>query len=129
MLVSIAQALTIQGPVVIIGLIGTPMQVVIFSTSRTLARLGASAMNMANFALTPEYSRLFGMGRFQQFGRMIRIHMAGAVAVTIAYIAVLNVGGDMLLAIWTHQRVAAEQPFLLVLLLTVAFEMFWRAQR
>ncbi|MCK1305153.1 MULTISPECIES: hypothetical protein [unclassified Bradyrhizobium] len=127
MLVSIGQALTIQGPVVILGAIGTPIQVVIFSTSRTLARLGTSAINMVNFTFTPEYSRLYGLERFQQFARLARLHISGTIAVTIVYVGTLNVSGGVLLATWTHRRVVAEQPFFFLLLLAVAFEMLWSA--
>lgn len=64
MFATIGQVLLIQGPVVILGLIGTPLQVVVFSTSRTLARLGTSSANIFNYALTPEYSRLFGAASY-----------------------------------------------------------------
>lgn len=128
MLVSIGQALTIQGPVVILGLIGTPLQVVIFSTSRTLARLGMSAANMVNFALTPEYSRLFGMGKLQEFWRLIQVHLWTTAAASIAYVIALSLAGNEILALWTRGAVVAQHPFFLVLLLAVAAEMIWSAE-
>jgi O-antigen/teichoic acid export membrane protein len=128
MLVSIAQALTIQGPVVVLGLTGTPTEVVIFSTSRTLARLGTSAANIFNFALTPEYSRLFGLGKLEQFVRLIQIHFWTSVAASVAYVAVLGIAANEILAIWTRGAVSVQNPFFAVLLLAVAAEMIWSTE-
>ncbi|MBW5438811.1 hypothetical protein FXB41_29840 [Bradyrhizobium canariense] len=128
MLVSIGQALTIQGPVLILGVSGTPMQVVVFSTARTLARLGTSAINMINFAFTPEYSRLFGLGKFQQFAKLARLHFWTTVGLSAIYVVVLSVAGEWVVTLWTAGKVSVDQTFLVVLLLAVAAEMVWSAE-
>ncbi|RTE87994.1 teichoic acid transporter [Bradyrhizobium sp. LVM 105] len=128
MLVSIGQAITIQGPVIVLGLTGTPAEVVIFSTSRTLARLGTSAANIFNFALTPEYSRLFGVKRFRQFSQLARIHFFIAVGASVFYVAVLSAAGNDILSLWTKGAVVAHFPFFIVLLLAVAAEMIWTTE-
>lgn len=127
MLVSIGQALTIQGPVLILGAIGTPVQVVIFSTARTLARLGTSAINMINFAFTPEYSRLFGIGKLQQFAKLARLHLWATLGLSVLYIAALSLTGQWIIALWTSGKVSVDQTFFVVLLLAVAAEMIWSA--
>ncbi|MGY4344967.1 O-antigen/teichoic acid export membrane protein [Bradyrhizobium sp. GM7.3] len=128
MLVTIGQAVTIQGPVLILGAIGTPMQVVTFSTARTLARLGTSAVNMINFAFTPEYSRLFGLGNFQQFAKLARLHLWVTVGLSAIYVAALSLAGQWLIALWTAGKVSVDQTFLAVLLIAVAAEMIWSAE-
>jgi O-antigen/teichoic acid export membrane protein len=125
MLVSISHALMIQGPVVILGLIGTPLQVVIFSTSRTLARLGTSAANMFHNTFMPEYSRLFGADNGHAFARLIRVHLGINLMITAAYIGGLSMIGDWILRIWTHGQVTAEWPFFTIVLFAVAAEMIW----
>lgn len=128
MLVSIGQALTIQGPVLILGAMGTPMQVVVFSTARTLARLGTSAINMINFAFTPEYSRLFGIGNFQQFAKLARFHLWATAGLSAIYVVALSLAGQWIIALWTAGRVSVDQTFFIVLLLAVAAEMIWSAE-
>jgi O-antigen/teichoic acid export membrane protein len=124
---TIGHALMIQGPVVILGLIGTPLQIVIFSTSRTLVRLGTSAANMLNYALMPEYSRLFGAGSLTQYMRLVRFQVSATLAMTLIYLGALSFGGDWILRLWTQGQVGAEQPFFTILLLAMDAEMIWSA--
>ncbi|WP_370157937.1 lipopolysaccharide biosynthesis protein [Bradyrhizobium yuanmingense] len=128
MLVSIGQALTIQGPVLILGAIGSPMQVVIFSTARTLARLGTSAINMINFAFTPEYSRLFGMRKFQEFAKLVRFHLWTTLALAAIYVVTLSLTGQWIIAFWTVGKVSVDQTTFVILLVAVAAEMIWSAE-
>jgi len=125
MFVSIAQALTIQGPVVILGLIANPDQVVIFSTSRTLARLGTSASNILTFSVTPEYSRLFGLGEISRFLHIMRLHFALASAGTLIYTVFTRLTGGFILNYWTKGQVTIVEPFFTLLVLSVAAEMIW----
>ncbi|WP_157083333.1 lipopolysaccharide biosynthesis protein [Bradyrhizobium manausense] len=128
MLVSIGQALSIQGPVLILGVVGTPMQVVVYSTARTLARLGTSIVNMINFAFTPEYSRLFGLANLQGFARLARLHLWATIGLSMSYIAALILTGRWIIELWTATRITVDQTFFLVLLLTIAAEMIWSAE-
>lgn len=128
MLVSIGQALTIQGPILILGAIGTPVQVVVFSTARTLARLGTSVVNMMNFASTPEYSRLYGIGDFEQFGRLARAHLWLTIALSVGYFAILRLTGETVISAWSGGSIMIDETFLTVLLIAVAGEMIWSAE-
>ncbi|MCK1269272.1 MULTISPECIES: hypothetical protein [unclassified Bradyrhizobium] len=128
MLVSLGQALTIQGPVLILGVVGTPFQVVVFSTTRTLARLGTAAANMINFALTPEYSRLFGLQQLRQFARLTRIHLRITVVLCAGYFIFLGTAGDWIIAFWTGGKVMVDKGFFIAMLLAVTAEMIWSAE-
>ncbi|UWU67622.1 lipopolysaccharide biosynthesis protein [Bradyrhizobium sp. NC92] len=128
MLVSIGQALTIQGPVLILGAIGSPVQVVIFSTARTLARLGTSALNMINFALAPEYSRLFGLGHLQHFAKLTRYHLWATTGLSFSYVVAVGLAGQGIIEIWTTGKVSVDRTFLMILLLSVAAEMIWSSE-
>jgi O-antigen/teichoic acid export membrane protein len=59
---TLGQAITISGPIIVLGMVANPLDVATFSTCRTLARLGKTATNTINSAMMPEYSRLFGLG-------------------------------------------------------------------
>lgn len=122
---TVAQALAISGPVIVLGLAARPVDVVIFSTCRTLARLGTTATNMVGAAIMPEYSRLFGQSNIALFRRLIVLHFLAALAISVVYFIGLSVFGGWILAIWTKGKVYIEQPFFGLLLLSVIFEMLW----
>jgi O-antigen/teichoic acid export membrane protein len=125
MFVSIAWATITQGPVVVLGIIAQPLEVVVFSTSRTLARLGTSVMNLVNSATWPEYSRLFGLKEIARFTRIFRLNLAIALAGTAAFIPVTILAAHFILDFWTKGQVTVEQPFFTLLVLSVAAEMIW----
>jgi O-antigen/teichoic acid export membrane protein len=125
MFVSIAWAMTIQGPVVVLGLIAEPAQVVVFSTSRTLVRLGTSAANVLNNAVWAEYSRLYGLGHYALFRRVFRLVLALTLAGVLVFVPATILLGDLVLTSWTKGAVAVEQPFFGLLVLAVAAEMIW----
>ncbi len=102
-----------------------PLDVVIFSTCRTLARLGTTATNMVGAAIMPEYSRLFGLGNVSLFRRLIVLHFLAALAISVVYFIGLSVLGSWILAIWTKGKVLIQQPFFTLLLISVIFEMLW----
>lgn len=125
MFVSIAWAMMIQGPVVVLGLIAQPAAVVVFSTSRTLVRLGTSAASMLNSAVWAEYSRLYGLKSYALFGRIFRLVLALTLAGVLVFVPVTILVGNMVLTFWTKGEVAVEQPFFTLLVLSVAAEMIW----
>jgi O-antigen/teichoic acid export membrane protein len=125
MFVSIAWATITQGPVVVLGIIAQPLEVVVFSTSRTLARLGTSVMNLVNSATWPEYSRLFGLKEIGRFTRIFRLNLTIALAGTAAFIPVTIFAARFILDFWTKGQVTVEQPFFSLLVLSVAAEMMW----
>lgn len=127
MLVSLANALLIQGPVVILGLIGQPIDVVLFSTTRTLSRTGTAAANLVNFSFSPEYSRQFGSANFAAFRRLLNIHFAISVAGVAIYTIALLILGPWLIWAWTHGTVTLVHPFFELITAAVAAEMLWGA--
>jgi O-antigen/teichoic acid export membrane protein len=125
MFVSVAWAMMIQGPVVVLGLIAQPAQVVVFSTSRTLVRLGTSATSMLNNAVWAEYSRLYGLKNHALFGRIFRLVLALTAVGVLVFIPATILVGNLILTTWTKGEVAVEQPFFTLLVLSVAAEMIW----
>lgn len=127
MFIPIGTALLIQGPVVILGLISVPAHVVLFSTSRTLARLGTSTMNIINLSVVPEYSRLFGQKDNSGFMHIVKIHLALAAVGTIIYVIFTIFAGDFILKLWTNGKLLAEEPFFAILVFSIGAEMLWTA--
>lgn len=125
MLLGLAQALAIQGPIVLLGAVATAQETVLFSTSRTLARMGTSAANLVNYSFVPEYSRLHGQGNTSAFARLKRIHVLIGIAGILAYCLGLWALGPYVMELWMHGHVAVVYPFFALLNAAVAAEMGW----
>jgi O-antigen/teichoic acid export membrane protein len=127
MLMPISQALLIQGPVLVLGALSGPVEVVVLSTSRTLARLGTAATNMLNNTLIAEYSARAGRGDRTGFARLFNWHI-GASAVAIApYGGAILLISRPLMRVFTHGKVPIVEPFFAILVGSVAAEMLWTA--
>lgn len=127
MFMPISQALLIQGPVLVLGAVGTALQVVTFSTSRTLSRLGTAATNMLNNSLVTEYSAMAGAGNVSGFRRMVRYQTLASLGIILVYSVAVLLLSTLLMRIFTHGKVAVVQPFFLLMVLGVAAEMIWSA--
>jgi O-antigen/teichoic acid export membrane protein len=123
----IAQALLIQGPVLVVGGALGATAVVVFSTSRTLARLGTAAINMINNSLVSEYSALAGARNRAGFARLFRLQAGVTTIVTLGYVIVVLAAAPTVLRLLTHDTVRVVQPFFLLLTIGVAAEMLWSA--
>jgi O-antigen/teichoic acid export membrane protein len=124
-LLGLAQAIAIQGPILILGAVATAQDTAMFSTSRTLARIGTSVANVVNYSFSPEYSRLNGTGDSARFTRLERIHLVIGVAGILLYSFSLWWAGAWLMQAWTHHQIAVVYPFFGLLNAAVAAEMFW----
>jgi O-antigen/teichoic acid export membrane protein len=122
---TLGQALAISGPVVVLGMAARPVDVVVFATCRTLARLGTTATNMVGAAIMPEFSRVFGQNNVSLFRRLIVLHFSAAATISIVYFVGLSTLGSWILSLWTKGRVHLAEPFFTLLLMSVCFEMLW----
>ena len=122
---TLGQAFAISGPVIVLGMVAKPLDVVTFSTCRTLARLGTTATNTINSAIMPEYSRLFGVGNFFLLRRIALLQLGVTLVISCVFFITLYLLGGWLLFIWTKAGVHLEQPFFTLLLLSVIAEMLW----
>ncbi|MDF8334998.1 lipopolysaccharide biosynthesis protein [Novosphingobium cyanobacteriorum] len=125
MLVPISQAVLIQGPVVLLGAVKGPLMVVVFSTTRTLVRVGTSAANMFNNAFVAEYSSLAGNGDTRSFFNLYKFHAIVAVSLVGFYSLSMVLLGPLVLKLFTHGKVEFVHPFAELMLCAVALEMIW----
>jgi O-antigen/teichoic acid export membrane protein len=127
MLMPVSQSLLIQGPVLVLGALSGPVAVVVFSTSRTLARLGTAATNMLNNTLVTEYSSMAGRGDDGGFARLFRLHMLISLAAIGAYCGAILLLDRPIMHVFTHGKVAIVEPFFAIIVGAVAGEMLWTA--
>ncbi|ONF96442.1 lipopolysaccharide biosynthesis protein [Sphingomonas jeddahensis] len=121
------QALLVQGPVLVIGALLGPAATVAFATSRTVARLGAAAVNMINNSVVSEFSALAGAGDRRAAERLFRMQAGVTLAATLAYVLAVLAVAPIVLPLLTHGAVQVAQPFFLLLVAGVTAEMLWSA--
>ena len=125
MALALAQALSVQGPIILLGAIGTTTDTVLFSTTRTLVRVGTAAGNLINYSVAPEYSRLRGEGNEAGFARLSRIHLLITLAGIFLYGICMYWLAPAVMTRWTHSSVSIVYPFFGLMLLAVAAETLW----
>ena len=118
-------AAMVQGPVLALGSSGTARDIVVFSATRTLARLGVAAANVLTFSLAPEYARLFGAAHYARVATLLLKSLGVMAAFAGIYLVMMLWLGDLVLSVWTGGAVAAEYPFFVLMLCAVALEMLW----
>ncbi len=121
----LAQALGIQGMVLVVGGMLGPLAVVAFSTMRTLTRLALQLVACISYAAEPEFAAMLAeRGQSQMaafFQRTMRLSLWIAI-ITVAAIAAL---GPEILRYWTHGAVRADPVLLGFLLATVLSQTLW----
>lgn len=85
MMVPISNALLIQAPVVLLGIIATPAVVALFAVTRTVARFGISMANMINYTFAPEYSFAFGRRDYVAFRRFMWLQGVVIISGTVSF--------------------------------------------
>jgi len=125
MLVPLANALMLQGPVVILGIVAGPTTVALYSITRTVTRLGMALANTLNFAFAPEYS--FASGRRDAASRkqMLFLHGLLTGGAVLAYAVVMVTLSDGAVRLLSHGAVSPLPWLTLVLSLAVVLEMAW----
>ena len=122
-LIPVAQALLIQGPVLILGAVAGPAGVVLFSTARTLTRMGTAATNVLNNTFVTEYAYLFGLKRMAAFLALLRRHLLSAVVMGVIYAGGVMLFGRWALDLITHGKAVPELALLALMAGGVAGEM------
>ncbi len=113
-----ANAVTIQGAVVVIGAISGPAAVPAFTAVRTLSRTALQFAFRLNFASMPRYTVLAATEDRVGMDRLVLLNLlTTALLVVPAAIAILALGLPFI-AIWTHHLV--HPSFLLLALMVTA---------
>jgi O-antigen/teichoic acid export membrane protein len=121
----LAQALTIQGMVVVVGLVLGPLAVVVFSTLRTLTRLPLQLVYAASHAAEPELAAAYGAGD-RALMRSLFVHaLRGAFWLAMIAALLVTIGGSRILGVWTHHNVLMDWPLFAGLLGSAIASVLW----
>jgi O-antigen/teichoic acid export membrane protein len=116
-----ANALSIQGMVILIGtMFGTPA-LAVFSAYRTLSRIAFQLINMLSRVLWPEFSRRFGEKDYGTMHELCRYGTLATVVASLGGAAVLYFIGPFLLHWWTHGKIVYIPGLFNILLIVTAF--------
>lgn len=121
----LAQALNVQGMVLLVGSILGPLAVVTFSTLRTLTRLALQLVFTVSHAAEPELASAFGT-QDQRLLRTLYQHVlrAGFWLALVATIG-LALSGKWILQLWTGGRVTMDPELFRWLLASAVASVLW----
>lgn len=121
----ITNAISNQGTILIIGSLLTPVDVVLFSTLRTLSRFALQMMRTIRATITPELSIAYAT---DDLGLARKIHRSSCQAsfwLSLIAVLFLSITGDWILRIWTKNNVEMNLSLYIIMLFTVVIGSFW----
>lgn len=120
-----AQAINIQGMILVVGALLGPAAVVVFSTLRTLTRLALQMVLTVSHALEPELARAWGTADSRRVQHLYVRGFALAFWLALTAILALYVLGPKILDFWTGERVQMDQGLFNWLLLSAFASVLW----
>lgn len=115
----VAQALFLQGTVVVVGLAAGAVAVPAFTAVRTLSRLGVQLTMIVNHAVLPEFTMAVASVDHLRRARLAFLSIASSVVILLPMFFVVVIGGPLIIRIWTHG--AIHSPYALIV--AMAFSM------
>ena len=117
MAVPAAQAMSLQGTVLVIGAVAGSAAVPLFTTIRTLTRTGVQFTTIINHASMPAYTVASATDDHVNKAKLVTIGILTSIVVLVPAFLLLIVGGQWFIHFWTHG--AAYPPFALVLVMAI----------
>jgi O-antigen/teichoic acid export membrane protein len=121
----LAQAINVQGMVILIGSILGPIAVVTFSTLRTLTRLCLQLVQAVSHAAEPELAAAFGRNDEPLVRTLYQHVLRGGLWLSMAAGAFLVVTGNWILKAWTGGRVMMHADLFYWLLASAVASGLW----
>src|ERR1700693_3060335 len=101
-------AVSIQGFMLVIGMVLGPIAVIAFSTARTLTRVGVLMINSLAGGIWPEFSSAFGAGNLSLARKLHRHAYQASLILAICCAAFLWVFGPPFYHVWVRRSVALD---------------------
>jgi O-antigen/teichoic acid export membrane protein len=125
MALPLAQALNIQGMVLVVGAVLGPASVVVFSTLRTLTRLALQMVRAVSNTTEPELATAYGR-RDELLVQSLFVHtLRAGLWLALAAAAGLALFGSFILDVWTHGAVTMVPWLFAWLILSAVTSVLW----
>lgn len=121
----LAQALNIQGMVLVVGTLLGPIQVVVFSTLRTLTRLALQMVLAVSNSAEPEIAAAYGSGDRRLMHSIFRHVLSAGMWLAFLVAAGLTLFGSSIVRLWTHGSVQMNHALFALLLLSAVASVLW----
>lgn len=121
----VGNAISIQGPIIVIGAVLGPTAVAVFSTLRLLARAVVIFANVVFATLRPEVAMAYGRDDIDMMRKLNTRAVQFALWLAIVAFIGLSILGPWIVDLWTVGRIAADQPLFTFLLLLGTATMLW----
>jgi O-antigen/teichoic acid export membrane protein len=126
-LVQVSQAFSIQGIILVVGMILGPLQVVLFSILRTMVNLIRSFLDQLAHAAWPEMTRLDAQDDIDKFLTLFRLILRSTLIAAIFFITIFHFYGAFIYHFWLRKTVPFQQPVMDLFLIYIGQFIFWLA--
>jgi O-antigen/teichoic acid export membrane protein len=124
-LVQLGQTFSLQGTVLVVGMVLAPLQVVLFSTMRTIVNLIRSCFERVFHAAWPELTRLDAQEDMEKFLILFRVLLRATLIGTVFFITVFHLFGGFIYHVWLRKTVPYSQPIMDLFLIYMGQFIFW----
>jgi O-antigen/teichoic acid export membrane protein len=121
----IGNALNLQGTLMAVQYALGPVDVVIFSTARTVSRVALQMVQMVNITFWPELSLAYGAKNIALLRNLHRRACQMALIIAVIVVSAMLSFGPWFLTHWTGGHVPPSRRLLSILLLVVVFYALW----
>jgi O-antigen/teichoic acid export membrane protein len=121
----IAQALFLQGTVVVVGLAAGAPAVPAFTAVRTLSRIGVQLTMTVNHAVLPEFTIASAAIDHARRARLAFLTIASSVVILLPMFVVVTLAGPLILRLWTHGAIHAPYGLILAMAATMLVNGVW----
>jgi O-antigen/teichoic acid export membrane protein len=121
----LGNAMALQGPLLIVGLLFGSAAVAAFSTLRTLSRVPLQVANVFNASVWPEMSSAYGAKNFALMRKLHQQSLVGTFVLASVMSGSLLVAGPYIFQAWLGSGVAFDKTMLAALLTTASAMAVW----
>jgi O-antigen/teichoic acid export membrane protein len=123
--IQLAQVFFIQGTVLVVGVLLGSVQVVVFSTMRTIINLMRSFFEQISHAAWPELTRLDSQSDKEKFFLLFRAIFRSTLVATVIFITIFHFWGENIYYFWLKKTVTYQQPVMDLFLIYMAQFLIW----
>ncbi|MFZ5448748.1 MAG: hypothetical protein ACOZFS_08960 [Thermodesulfobacteriota bacterium] len=124
-LVQVSQVFSLQGMILSVGMVLGSIQVVLFSTMRTIINLIRSLFEQVSFAAWPEMTRLDVQDDVEKFLMLFRLILRSTLLASIFFITIFHFYGGFIYHFWLRNTVPFQQSVMDLFLIYMGQFIFW----